>query len=95
MAPRLGQRDGLDGKAAERGGRAAPGDRWRGAPRCGDASLSGSRRGRSSSRSAGGRGSVRRRLIAAEAHDQCLKVHSDPAKEVVTLRFADAPDDLG
>jgi hypothetical protein len=34
------------------------------------------------------------RLIAIEAHDHYLKVHTDAGEELITLRFADALDDL-
>jgi hypothetical protein len=34
------------------------------------------------------------RLIAIEAHDHYLKVHTDAGAEMITLRFADALDDL-
>ena len=34
------------------------------------------------------------RLIAVEAHDHYLKVHTDAGEELITLRFADALDDL-
>lgn len=34
------------------------------------------------------------RLIAIEAHDHYLKVHTDAGAELVTLRFADALDEL-
>lgn len=34
------------------------------------------------------------RLIAVEAHDHYLKVHTDAGEELVTLRFADALDEL-
>jgi hypothetical protein len=34
------------------------------------------------------------RLIAVEAHDHYLKVHTDAGAELVTLRFADALDEL-
>lgn len=34
------------------------------------------------------------RLIAIEAHDHYLKVHTDAGEEMITLRFADALDDL-
>ena len=34
------------------------------------------------------------RLIAVEAHDHYLKVHTDVGSELVTLRFADALDEL-
>ncbi len=34
------------------------------------------------------------RLIAVEAHDHYLRVHTDAGEELITLRFADALDDL-
>ena len=34
------------------------------------------------------------RLIAIEAHDHYLKVHTDAGEELITLRFADALDEL-
>ncbi|WP_454713930.1 LytTR family DNA-binding domain-containing protein [Caulobacter segnis] len=34
------------------------------------------------------------RLIAVEAHDHYLKVHTDAGEELITLRFADALDEL-
>jgi len=34
------------------------------------------------------------RLIAVEAHDHYLKVHTDAGAELVALRFSDAMDDL-
>ena len=34
------------------------------------------------------------RLIAVEAHDHYLKVHTDAGSELITLRFADALDEL-
>lgn len=34
------------------------------------------------------------RLIAVEAHDHYLKVHTDAGSELITLRFADALEDL-
>jgi hypothetical protein len=34
------------------------------------------------------------RLIAIEAHDHYLRVHTDAGAELITLRFADALDDL-
>ena len=34
------------------------------------------------------------RLIAIEAHDHYLKVHTDAGEELITLRFADALEDL-
>jgi hypothetical protein len=34
------------------------------------------------------------RLIAIEAHDHYLKVHTDVGEELITLRFADALDEL-
>ena len=34
------------------------------------------------------------RLIAIEAHDHYLKVHTDAGSELITLRFADALDEL-
>lgn len=34
------------------------------------------------------------RLIAIEAHDHYLKVHTDAGPELITLRFSDALDDL-
>lgn len=34
------------------------------------------------------------RLIAVEAHDHYLKVHTDAGEELVTLRFADALNEL-
>ncbi|MDB5421952.1 MAG: Histidine kinase [Brevundimonas sp.] len=34
------------------------------------------------------------RLIAVEAHDHYLKVHTDAGEELITLRFADAMDEL-
>ena len=35
------------------------------------------------------------RLIAIEAHDHYLKVHTEAGAELITLRFADALDELG
>ncbi|WP_253189308.1 LytTR family DNA-binding domain-containing protein [Brevundimonas sp. LM2] len=35
------------------------------------------------------------RLIAIEAHDHYLKVHTDAGAELITLRFADALEELG
>ena len=34
------------------------------------------------------------RLIAIEAHDHYLKVHTDAGEELITLRFADALEEL-